>query len=367
MVQGSGFRVQGSGFRVQGSGETARSNNLKKLSVIIPAYNTEKFLVKCVDSVVNQTYKNIEIIIVDDGSRDNTPQICDELASKYNNIKVIHKENQGTCKAREAGVNAATGEYIAFIDSDDYIDLTAYEKLIKVLEENDCDMVQFGYYRVDTNGKIISEHRRDAVKFDNAYGAFKHFASVILRDITMLVDKIYKRSLFENLQWPENIAYAEDYCTDTQLFAKVQKFMAIDNIFYYYVNNPASVTHQVLIDKSKILDLIKADKFTADFTAEAMPKCLPEILYYSIHLYFNMIIHQISADEQGTKELIMQCEKNLTSNYNRMKAELKRQNRKLYIKIGFKQKIYLWLLIHFPRLYKFYLTTRLKIHALTGI
>ncbi|MBQ7570313.1 MAG: glycosyltransferase family 2 protein [Synergistaceae bacterium] len=344
-------------------------NDLKLLSVIIPAYNAEKYLEKCVDSVVNQTYKNIEIIIVDDGSNDSTPQICDELANKYNNIKVIHKENQGTSWARRDGVQAASGEYIAFIDSDDYIDLKAYEEVIKVLEENDLDMVQFGYYRVDTDGKIISEHKRDAVKFDNAHDAFKHFAFVIVRDITMLVDKVYKRELFENLEWPKDIAYAEDYCTDVQLFAKAQKFMAIEYTPYYYVNNLTSVTHRVVIDKSKILDLIKADIFTANFTEKNMPDCLPEILYYSINLHFCMIVLNISSDKPEIQELINQCIKMLEQDCKRMRDELELQGRKLYTvkKFPRKQSVIIWLIVHCPGLYKFYLKTRLKIHALTGI
>ncbi|MBQ9896096.1 MAG: glycosyltransferase family 2 protein, partial [Synergistaceae bacterium] len=98
------------GSRLTAHGELAHSQKL--LSVIIPAYNVEKFLLKCVESVVDQTYQNIEIIIVDDGSKDSTPQICDELAGKYNNIKVIHKANQGTSKTRQTAFNASRGEYI---------------------------------------------------------------------------------------------------------------------------------------------------------------------------------------------------------------------------------------------------------------
>ena len=337
--------------------------DLKKLSVIIPAYNAAKFLAKCVDSIANQTYENIEIVIVNNGSQDNTPDICEELKAKYNSreFKIINlNPNQGINHARRAGVENATGDYVTTIDSDDYIDLNAYAKVIQVLEANDCDMVQFGYYDIYPDDRFISEHKCKPVKADNTHDAFKYYVSVILDSKTLLWDKVYKRSLFENLQWPK-VSYTEDYCTDTQLFAKVQKFMSIDQSFYYHTANPDSVCNRVTVNRQSIEDFITGSKFVTDFTAKAMPEFLPEILCYNNYINFTIIIGLI------TKYYPANLCKIMYRDYERMNNELKRQNRKLDIKIGFKQKIYLWLLIHYPRLYKFYLTTRLKIHALTGI
>ena len=103
----------------------------KLISVIVPIYNVEKYLTKCIESIINQTYKNLEIILVDDGSPDKSPIICDEYAKKDNRIKVIHKKNGGLSDARNYGMSLATGEYISFIDSDDYIDEEMYEKHMK--------------------------------------------------------------------------------------------------------------------------------------------------------------------------------------------------------------------------------------------
>ncbi|MBQ6909223.1 MAG: type I 3-dehydroquinate dehydratase, partial [Synergistaceae bacterium] len=175
-------------------------NDLKLLSVIIPAYNTAKFLNKCVASIAEQTYQNIEIVIVNNGSTDSTPEICEELKAKYNNriFKIINlNPNQGINFARRAGFEAASGDYVTTIDSDDYIDLSAYEKAIKVLEENNLDMVQFGYYDVYTDGRIIEAHKLQPVKFNNARDSFKNFASIIIDHLTLLWDKVYKRELFE--------------------------------------------------------------------------------------------------------------------------------------------------------------------------
>lgn len=175
--------------------------NLKLLSVIIPAYNAEKYLAKCVDSVAEQSYKNIEIVIVNNGSSDSTPEICKELKAKYNNriFKIINlNPNQGINFARRTGVENAGGDYTAFIDSDDYLDLEAYETAIKVLEENDCDMVQFGIKLVNLYGKILSLWQHDAKIFNQTEEIYKYFMTNPVPTWNVW-DKVYKRNLFENL------------------------------------------------------------------------------------------------------------------------------------------------------------------------
>jgi glycosyltransferase involved in cell wall biosynthesis len=118
---------------------------MHKISVIIPIYNVEKYLSVCLESVINQTYQNLEIILVDDGSTDACPKICDDYATKDNRIKLIHKKNGGLSDARNIGVKHATGDLISFVDSDDVLSLYFYEKLINILEENDADIVECGF------------------------------------------------------------------------------------------------------------------------------------------------------------------------------------------------------------------------------
>ena len=110
------------------------------ISVIVPIYNVEKYLARCVDSIVNQTYKNLEIILVDDGSPDRCPQMCDDYAEKDSRIKVVHKKNGGLSDARNAGMAVATGEYISFIDSDDWIETSMFELLINNIFQYDCEI-----------------------------------------------------------------------------------------------------------------------------------------------------------------------------------------------------------------------------------
>ena len=124
------------------------------ISVIVPIYNVEDYLDRCVDSIINQTYKNLEIILVDDGSPDNCPKMCDDYAKIDNRIKVVHKENGGLSDARNAGMKVATGEYVSFIDSDDYVSLDFYETLLQTMIDNDSDIVECGVVKFYENGKF---------------------------------------------------------------------------------------------------------------------------------------------------------------------------------------------------------------------
>ena len=133
---------------------------MPKVSVIIPVYNTEKYLHRCLDSVTNQTLEDIEIIIVDDGSLDNSPTICEEYAIKYSNIVFIHQKNKGLSASRNVGMAVATGEYIGFVDSDDYISPYMYEKLYQSSKEFDCTTAICNYQNV-MNGEIINSGKLD--------------------------------------------------------------------------------------------------------------------------------------------------------------------------------------------------------------
>ena len=345
------------------------NNLIKVLSVIIPAYNVEKFLAKCVESVANQTYPNIEIIIVDDGSTDNTPKICDELASKYNNVKVIHQSNQGSNKTRENGLKASTGEYIAFIDADDYIDLTAYEKAIKVLEVNDCDMVQFGYYYIEPDGEILKTRCTPNIRLDNPREIFKYFITRETEDYVW--NRVYKRSVFEYFQWPK-VSMFEDNCISVQIFIKIKKFAAIEEPYYYYVKRIGSLCNQPITNQIKN-DMLYSLDFLINLTEKNFPEFMPEAIMRKVNNIRGLILNYFFLNI-GNEEIINQLTGLYKKEYGRMRSELKRQGRRLYIikdisdqEIPCKQKIYFWLVTHCPKLYRTYLTARLKIHALTGI
>lgn len=132
---------------------------MDKISVIVPIYNVEKYLNKCIDSIVNQTYKNLEIILIDDGSTDGSGDICDEYAGRDMRIKVFHQENKGVVAARKVGIKNATGEYIGFVDGDDYIDSNMFAELYHLINKKEADIVSSGWKR---------EYRgSEAVLYDN--------------------------------------------------------------------------------------------------------------------------------------------------------------------------------------------------------
>ena len=164
----------------------------RKVSVIVPIYNVEKYLRKCVSSILEQSYKNIEIILVDDGSTDMSGKICDELSKEHDNVIVIHKQNGGLSSARNAGIEASNGDYLSFIDSDDYIEKTMYEEMVNAIENSKKDIASCGRI-VDVYGS----HENKEFCLDNvavysreeSMREVLHFSSV---DVSAC-DKLYKR------------------------------------------------------------------------------------------------------------------------------------------------------------------------------
>ena len=164
------------------------------ISVIVPVYNVEKYLDKCIQSIVDQTYTNLEIILVDDGSPDNSGAICDEWAEKDNRIKVIHKANGGLSDARNAGLDIATGEYIAFVDSDDYIELDFYDKLYNVIKATNCDISICNLRKVYENNNV-SVNNCDTFEITE-YSTTEAMSALIDDKIRQVVwNKLYKADI----------------------------------------------------------------------------------------------------------------------------------------------------------------------------
>lgn len=207
------------------------------ISVIIPVFRTAEYLEKCVRSVMMQTYKNLEIILVDDGSDDECPSICDALANEDSRIKVIHKENGGLSSARNAGLREAKGEFIAFADSDDYLDENMYEKLMGCAEN--YDIVMCGYYSVGSNDK--KEHISFPVKTE--FSSKEALAELFNDDKIKnhVWNKLFKRKLFDNVQFPEGKTF-EDIMTTYKLFEKSEKLIYIPYAGYYYVDRKGAIS-----------------------------------------------------------------------------------------------------------------------------
>ena len=169
-----------------------------KVSVIVPIYNAEKYLSDCIDSIIAQTHKNLEIILVDDGSPDNCPAICDEYAKKDDRIKVIHKQNGGVSSARNTGLDIMTGDYVVFIDSDDIVNVHYIEYLLDICIANDADISYCGYstFKESNNVNInsIPNDDKNILVFENSEGLKNYFSGWIY---PMMWNKLYKRKCFE--------------------------------------------------------------------------------------------------------------------------------------------------------------------------
>lgn len=235
----------------------------KLISVIVPVYNAGKYFNHCIDSIVNQTYKNLEIIIVDDGSTDSTPKACDEWAAKDSRIKVIHMENGGVSSARNIGLDNANGEYIAFVDADDYLDLDMYEAMLNELIDNQADAVRCGIVRESENGYIE--------KWGNENDQFLVDNKKLLCDIGEAIgilpvspcNKLFKKSVINEIRFDTRFKYAEDTLFNFFVAKNINRMMYHDVCRYHYINNSDSASHRMFdkarLDEHKVMDIIFAN------------------------------------------------------------------------------------------------------------
>lgn len=217
------------------------------ITIVVPVYNVEKYLNKCVESIVNQTYENLEIILVDDGSPDNCPQMCDEWAKKDCRIKVVHKKNGGLSSARNAGIDAMTGDYVLFIDSDDYIELNMAEIMYTNIIKDNYDVCVCNNSHTDKNYNIISTtgFKGTVLKGDEI---IQSFLKTTVFDSSSTCNKMYKYSVLEkyNLRFDETIKWGEDYPFNYYYFRVIDKMISIDDVLYHYLmEREGSITDNV--------------------------------------------------------------------------------------------------------------------------
>lgn len=252
------------------------------ISIIVPIYDVEKYIEKCINSIINQTYKNIEIILVDDGSPDKCPEICDTFAKKDKRIKVIHKKNGGLSDARNAGIDCAEGECFIFVDSDDWVESTMVEHLVSTYKKYGVKLATCGRYITD--GQLTS-----AVTFNGSERVYtsKEALNEILSGKAIDVaawDKIYSRELFEEIRFPvgEN---NEDIAVFYKIIDKAGKVAHCGTPEYYYRNRPGSITKlKYSIEARKIIEK-NLDSIEA-FIDEKYPSCKQSFnRYKTVNIY----------------------------------------------------------------------------------
>lgn len=216
-----------------------------KVSIIVPIYNVEKYVAKCIDSLIGQTYSNIEIILVNDGSTDGSRGICEKYAHNDNRIKLINKNNGGLSDARNKGLDIATGEYVFLVDSDDYIDLNTISLLIKKAGEYQADVVVCNYIHVlEKQGDLFSfETSADTVEvYDTGIDFYRQICDGKNRigHCNLAWGKLYKTSLFKKIRYPFGKIH-EDEWTTYKVLAEAKRTVYIDDILYYYLIRDGSI------------------------------------------------------------------------------------------------------------------------------
>lgn len=259
---------------------------MKKISVVIPVYNVEKYLSECLDSVVNQTYKNLQIIIVDDGSTDSSGKICDEYANNDNRIIVVHQKNAGAGAAKNTGLELIDDDYFSIIDSDDYIELDMYEKMVNSLEKYNADIVQCLFRNVYVNDSFDRKY-----KIKGNYPKVltsKSFLKEYLYDwkYAIFANKVFKSSLLKDIRFPVGRKIDDEFFT-YKLVCNAKKVVNIDNILYNYRMRKTSVMNENDTDRL-IYDRIDCFVERYDYIRKKYPsldkkyltKLYDSLLYY---------------------------------------------------------------------------------------
>lgn len=208
------------------------------ISVIVPVFKVEEYLDQCVKSIVGQSYSDLEIILVDDGSPDKCPQMCDEWADKDSRIKVIHKQNGGLSDARNAGLEIATGDYVAFVDSDDWLAEDFYEVLIRAATENDAQIVASGVVKIDEETQCFSGNNYE----ERVYSSEEAIQTIMQAEGFHAVawNKIYQKELFEGITYPVNKLHEDEFVT-YRLLDRAERLVICQKTVYYYRQRGGSI------------------------------------------------------------------------------------------------------------------------------
>ena len=251
------------------------------LSVIIPAYNAQHTIARCVESVLSSSKYLLEIIIVDDGSTDDTLTLLCNLQQKYSNIVVLTQKNAGPSSARRLGLTRASGSYITFVDSDDYLETCAYDKLLDVLSSTNVDLLEFGYKRINVDGKATKIYHHTALSLKNS-AIYEKFVKDENR-INSLGNKIYKKELLSEIYFPD-FEMGEDLCVTLQIMYNAKSYIFVDLPYYNYMWIQSSLTsHRNL---KSYQDDVETGKYFYEFN---LNKC-DTLSFYPLSYLVNRLI-----------------------------------------------------------------------------
>lgn len=305
---------------------------MDRISVIVPVYNVERYIERCIESLLNQTYINLEIILVDDGSTDKSPEICDLYSKKFENLKVIHKENGGQSSARNMGLTVSTGSYIGFVDSDDWVSPIMFEYLYKILIESDSDISDImGFY---AEKPVELEQPNEELKiYEGKNILLNYLYSGIAESVGQYAvwRKLYRRELFESIRFEEG-RINEDILINYQLLQKSKRLVRSNKLLYYYFQNNESTTRNGL--KRKDFDLLYICKKVVEMSSDD-----DELRYYAeIKLsrsYFSLLAkiayYGFKDEDIDKRRTIKELTLNLRNNFKLLMSSPIPSSRKIMI------------------------------------
>lgn len=274
------------------------------ISVIIPVYGVEKYISQCLESVINQTYKNLEIIVVNDGTKDRSADIAKEYAAKDSRIKVYDFKNGGLSVARNRGLEIATGEYISYLDSDDWLDTKMYETLLETAMKNEADMVKCGI--IETNGASEEKITFSDVKIINneQHKAFENYFKGILW--TLAWNGLYKKELAKKVKFPDNVVHEDNYSSGMFLYL-AKKVIAMPFCLNYYRVNDAGISKGGVkkpLDKILAIIKLKQDLLKLGFADKKIDWKLSVEFYHFVRGW-NDDLYRVVAMKKDLYEYVM--------------------------------------------------------------
>lgn len=255
---------------------------MNKISVIVPVYNVELYLKECLDSIINQTYRDLEIILIDDGSTDMSSDICEEYAKKDDRIIVIHQSNQGSASAKNAGLRKASGEYLAFVDSDDFLQEDAYEFMVRQLENHHADIIQCCFRMLYQKSNREVNNIIDIQTVNNS-----EFLELFTKDWTcgLLWDKLYKRNIFKDIYFKEGHKIDDEFFTYKGVMNS-KKILRVPHYIYNYRQRISSV----MFSKDSQLRIISDSLEYLSIRRKDVTKSFPQLKKVYDEHYLNMLI-----------------------------------------------------------------------------
>lgn len=296
------------------------------ISIIVPVFNVEKYLPKCIESLIHQTYKNIEIILVDDGSSDKSGMICDQYAKVDSRIKVIHKINEGQSIARNKGLSIAKGEFIAFVDSDDWVNDRYCEILLSLISNSDLAICSY---------KKTTKKNQTTLQLKSSYDIISlnknHLWKEIFGKLNNAVwNKLYKRELLKKISFQPGIYHGEDLLFNLKYIKNCKNANMTTSKLYYYNTRTNSITKSPFSEKKKF-ELISKD-IALNYIKENCPYLLLTAQKYCFRARLNLLRGIILANvEEAQDTLIKECESYLKNNYEKIKYNLSSKDKIEYL------------------------------------